>query len=103
LLPALVGLAWLAYSRGLSRLRSSHHTAQPTTRRAAWVLYLTLAVLCIPRMQEVIYPDHLFALPGQSDPHAGWLVLLARSGVLLYTALATLIAGAVLLRTLRIQ
>ena len=91
LLPALVALAWLAYARGLSRTP------------AAVVLYATLAALCIPRMQELIYPDHLFPFPGQNDPHIGWLVLLLRSGTLLYTALAALLAGAALLRMARAQ
>jgi hypothetical protein len=86
LMPALVALAWLAYARGWART--------PT----AMVLYVTLAALCIPRMQELIYPDHLFPFPGQNDPRIGWLVLLARSGTLLYTALATLLAGAGVLR-----
>jgi hypothetical protein len=89
LLPALVGLWYLAYTRGLAGART------------AWALTVTLAILCIPRMQEVIYPDHLFALPGQSDPRIGWLIVLARTGTLLYTAVATFLAGSVLLGALR--
>lgn len=90
LLPALVGLCYLAYARGLARTP------------AALALAITLAALCIPRMQDFIYPDHLFTLPGQSDPRFGWLLVLARTSTLLYTAVATLLAGGALLRAARI-
>jgi Glycosyltransferase family 87 len=86
LLPALVGLGYLAWARGLAR------------RPATWVLWATFAFFCIPHIQEVILPDHLFALPGQNDPQIGSVIVLLRSGALLYGALATLIAGGLILR-----
>jgi hypothetical protein len=89
LLPALVGLGYLAWSRGLAR------------HPAAWVLWATFAFFCIPRMQEVVLPDHLITLPGQDDPRIGSLLTLLRSGALLYGALATLIAGEIILRAAR--
>jgi hypothetical protein len=89
LLPTLVGLSWFAWSRGLTRLP------------AAWVLWASLAIVCLPRMQELIYPDHLLLLPGQTDPHIGWLIALVRTGTLLYVALAALLAGGVVLRAAR--
>lgn len=91
LIPALVGFAWLAWSCGLAR------------RPAAWVIWITFLLACVPRGQEIIYPDHLFAFPLQTDPHVGWLIVLARSGALLYLALATLFAAGVLLRRMRVQ
>ncbi len=86
LLPALVGLSYLAWSHGLAR--------QPAT----WILWATFAFFCIPRMQEIVLPDHLISLPGQDDPVIGPLIVLLRSGALLYGALATLIAGGLVLR-----
>jgi hypothetical protein len=49
-------------------------------------------------MQEIVLPDHLISLPGQDDPVIGPLIVLLRSGALLYGALATLIAGGLVLR-----
>lgn len=49
-------------------------------------------------MQELIYPSHLLVLPGHMDPALGPLVALARSGMLLYLAILTLLAGAVVVR-----
>jgi Glycosyltransferase family 87 len=89
LLPALVGLGYLAWARGLAR--------QP----AAWVLWATLVFFSIPRMQELVLPDHLFTLPGQDNMQIGPLIILLRSGALLYGALATLIAGGLILRAAR--
>ncbi len=116
IVPTLIGLSWLAWRRGLWRpslLPLSHgegdrspkvsgegeRSVGQRLRRtlgpvATWGLWLTLAVCCIPRMQELIYPSHLFAFPGQLSPQFGPLVVLLRSGILLYTALATLLAGA---------
>jgi hypothetical protein len=87
--PALVGLGYLAWSRGLAR------------HPAAWVLWATFAYFCIPRIQELVLPDHLIAFPGQDDPHVGPVIVLLRSGALLYGALATLIAGGLILRAAR--
>jgi glycosyl transferase family 87 len=86
LLPALIGLGYLAWSRGLAR------------HPAAWVLWATFAFFCIPRIQEIVLPDHLFAFPGQNAPIIGPFIVLLRSGALLYGALATLIAGGLILR-----
>lgn len=112
LLPALVGLGWLAFDRGIGGLslgaRSSgggagvHRTPlQGGHTYAAWVVWGALAFCWIPRMQELIYPDHLLALPGQGNPTFGPYVTLLRSGTLLYVALATLLAGSVVLRAAR--
>jgi hypothetical protein len=89
LLPALVGLGYLAWSHGLTR------------HLATWVLWATFAFFCIPRIQEIVLPGHLFAFPGQNDPVIGPLIVLLRSGALLYGALATLIAGGLVLRAAR--
>jgi hypothetical protein len=89
LLPALVGLGYLAWSRGLAR------------HPASWVLWAALAFFCIPRIQEFVLPDHLFTLPGQNDPAIGPMIVLLRSGALLYGALATLIAGGLIVRSVR--
>jgi hypothetical protein len=81
LLPALVGSAWLAWSRG---------------RPWRWSMWLCLGALGLcwtPRMQELVYPDKLVQLPLQYDPHIGPLVGLLRSGILLFVALATLVGG----------
>ena len=89
LAPTLLGLAWLAWQRGLWH------------RPATWVLWATLAVSCIPRMQEIIYPLRFVPFPGQSDPRlAPWIGLL-RSGALLYTAIAALVAGGEVIRAAR--
>ncbi len=102
LLPALVGLCWLGYARGLSPSFSRGLSRSLGRTPAVWGLAITLAVMCVPRMQELIYPDHLFALPGQTDQRLGWLIILARSGTLLYTAVATLVAGGFVLRAARL-
>jgi hypothetical protein len=90
LLPALIGLGYLARARGLAR------------HPAAWVLWATFAFFCIPRIQEIVLPDHLITLPGQDDPRIGPLIVLLRSGALLYGALATLIAGGLVLHAARL-
>ena len=89
LLPALVGLGYLAWSRGLAR------------HPATWVHWATFALFCIPRVQEIVLPDHLFAFPGQDAPRFGPLIILLRTGALLYGALATLIAGGLILYAVR--
>ncbi len=87
LVPALVGLGYLAWRRGMARTG------------AAWALWIAFAVSCIPRMQELIYPDRFFGpLPGQHDPHIGAFITLARTGTLLYLAIVTLTAGGAVLR-----
>lgn len=88
LIPTLIAFAWLGWRGGLAR------------PAAAWVIWIVALLACVPRGQEIIYPDHLFAFPLQSDPHVGWLIVLARSGALLYLALATLFAAGDLLRRL---
>jgi hypothetical protein len=86
IVPALVALAYLAWQRGLTRTPS------------AWALWIALAVFCIPRMQEIIYPDRFVPLPGQADPRLGPLIALLRTGVLLAIAIITLAAGGQILR-----
>ncbi|MGH2486681.1 MAG: glycosyltransferase 87 family protein, partial [Ktedonobacterales bacterium] len=92
LIPTLVGFAWLAWRGG-----------HPRRSAARWVIWIALLLACVQRGQEIIYPDHLFAVPLQSDPRVGWLVVLARSGALLSLALATLFAAGRLLRRVRAQ
>ncbi len=94
IVPTLIGLGWLAWERGLWRGWLRAGPGGRLGQVSAWALWLTFAISCIPRMQEVIYPSHLFAFPGQLSPQIGSLVVLLRSGALLYTALATLLAGA---------
>src|SRR5579875_1063205 len=103
LVPTLLGLGWLAWERGLWRgVRSAKSdTGRHIGQFSAWALWLTLALSCIPRMQELIYPDHLFAFPGQDTPGVGPLIALFRTGILLYCALVTLLAGAGILRAAR--
>jgi hypothetical protein len=117
LLPALVGLCWLGYTRSLAPISSPSalfpaapaasfailrgHLRSLGSSPAVWVLASTLVVMCVPRMHELIYPNHLLALPGQTNPQIGWLLILVRSGTLLYTAVATLIAGGIVLRAAR--
>ncbi len=89
IVPTLVGLAWVAWQQRLTRLP------------ATWVLWAALALSCVPRMQELIYPNRFVPLPGQSDPHLGPLMVLLRSGTLLFLAIAALAAGSVVLQTVK--
>ncbi|MEO7003385.1 MAG: glycosyltransferase family 87 protein [Ktedonobacterales bacterium] len=82
LIPALIGLGWLAWARGLRR------------SWAAWLLWSAFVFFCIPRIQEIIYPDHLLTLPGQDAPGIGAPITLLRTGALLLVACATMIGGA---------
>ncbi len=89
LIPALVGFGWLALACGW-------------WRRPAGITVLVLyALCCLPRMQELIYPDHLLVLPGQTNAQIGSLVVLLRSGILLYIAVGALVASSALLRANR--
>ena len=101
IVPTLIGLGWLAWERGLWRGWRQAGPGGRLGQVATWALWLTFATCCIPRMQELIYPSHLFAFPGQLSPQIGPLVVLLRSGILLYTALATLLAGAGVLHAAR--
>lgn len=87
LMPALIGLGWLGWTRAP---RSA----------ATLALTVTFVLFSIPRMQESIFPDRLAPFPGQSDPRFGWLIALARTGILLAFACATIIAGCGLVRRL---
>jgi hypothetical protein len=49
-------------------------------------------------MQELIYPDHLLILPGQTDPQIGTLITLLRTSALLWLAVIALVAGQVIMR-----
>lgn len=89
LIPTLVGFCYVTAAGRLWR--------QPAT----WAFWAALAFFCVPRMQELIYPSHLLALPGQRDPALGPLVILARSGTLLYLAILALLAGAMAVRSAR--
>jgi len=85
LIPALVGLAWLAARRGWRQPES-------------WLLWGCLVVFCVPRMQELIYPTHLLLLPGQRTPVLGPAITLLRGDLLCLIAVVTLLAGGVALR-----
>jgi hypothetical protein len=80
-IPALIGLSWLALTRHLWH------------RPAAWVLWGALAVACIPRLEDLIVPNSWVILPGQTDPRIGPLIVLLRTGTFLWIGLATLLAG----------
>jgi hypothetical protein len=85
IIPALLGLGVFAARNGMARTWP------------AWTLWGAYALACIPRMQELIFPDRFLPMPGQSDPHIGWLIILARSGILLALTLMAFVAGAVAL------
>jgi len=85
-IPALIGLSWLAAARRLWH------------RPAAWVLWAALALCCIPKLEDLIDPKAWILLPGQNDAHIGPLIALLRTGVFLWVGLATLLAGASLVR-----
>ena len=89
LAPALIGLSWTAWEQRLEN------------RFAAWALWIAYALSCLPRMQELIYPTHLFLLPGQNDPHVGTLIILLRTSALLWLAVITLVAGQAVIRAAR--
>ncbi|MFI5274676.1 MAG: glycosyltransferase family 87 protein [Ktedonobacterales bacterium] len=102
IVPALVGLGWLALDAEARWWHSRGHGATPDIHAAVWLgIPLLYLVCCIPRIQEIVYPDHLLALPGQGDAALGPLIVLLRSGVLCAIAVLTLVAGARLLRHLR--
>jgi hypothetical protein len=101
LVPTLVGLGWLALDSE-TRWWRSRGREQPKAHVAVLLgMPLLYLVCCIPRIQEIVYPDHLLALPGQADAALGPLIVLLRSGVLCAIAALTLLAGAHLLRQLR--
>lgn len=82
LVPPLLALVWLA-------------STQRRLRRIDGALALiALGALYIPRMQELIYPNHLLTLPGQSSGALGVLITQARSDTLFALAVVTLVAGA---------
>jgi hypothetical protein len=86
IIPTLVGLGYLALARGWHRWW------------AAWLLVAAFAVACIPRMQEIIYPDRFVPLPGQSDPRIGPIIVMARTGALLALSIAAFIGGCAVAR-----
>jgi hypothetical protein len=86
LIPALVGCGWLVLARGWWR------------RPAGLFMLLLYAVFCPPRMQELIYPDHVLLFPGQESARIGPLIILLRSGTLLFVAVGALVSGCALLR-----
>ena len=85
LIPALIGLA------GFAR-------ASIGWRPATVALWATLALCCLPRMQELIFPDRFLTLPGQHDPRLGPLIVLLRTNLLLIAAAVALVAGHAALR-----
>lgn len=85
LAPVVVALVWLA----ATRKRFDHGDGVASL--------IAMALLLIPRMQEMIYPDHLFRLPGQSNNGPGLLIAQARADILFLLAGVTLLAGVSLL------
>ena len=99
IVPTLVGLGWLALESERHWWRSRDRGVALDNRTAVWLaIPLFYLVCCIPRIQEIVYPDHLLALPGQGDATVGWLIILLRSGALFAIATLTLVAGTLLLR-----
>jgi hypothetical protein len=89
LAPVLVGLGWIALAERFYRLA------------AAWAVWIAYLFSCLPRMQELIYPDHLLIFPGQTDPQVGGLITLLRTGALLWLAVIALVAGQAIVRAAR--
>jgi hypothetical protein len=87
--PALAGLSWMAWAYRLQY------------RPSAWAMWAAFFISCLPRMQEVIYPTHLFIIPGQDDPHLGTLITLIRTSALLWLAVIALVAGQAITRAAR--
>ena len=86
LAPVLVGLGWIALAK------------RQLGKAAAWALWIGFLFSCLPRMQELIYPDHLLILPGQTDPWIGTLITLLRTSALLWLAVTLLVAGQAIMR-----
>jgi hypothetical protein len=80
-LPTLVGLSWFASQRSLWR------------HPAAWALWSTALVACLPRIEDTIYPSHVVTLPGQADPTWGPIIILLRTGMVLWIGLIVFLAG----------
>jgi hypothetical protein len=87
LAPVLVGLGWIALAKGYGR------------KAAAWAIWIAFLFSCLPRMQELIYPNHLLILPGQTDPRLGTLITLLRTSALLWLAVIALVAGQAIMRS----
>ncbi|MGO8949534.1 MAG: glycosyltransferase family 87 protein [Ktedonobacterales bacterium] len=87
--PALIGLGWTAWAYHLQN------------RAAAWALWIAFLISCVPRMQELIYPTHLFIIPGQNDPPLGTIITLVRTSALLWLAVIALVAGQSIIRAVR--
>lgn len=85
IVPTLVGFAYLAVSQRLP---------------GKWAHMAALALASIPRMQEIIYPDRFVIIPGQDMPLVGSLIILVRSGALLWITLLSFFAGVHTLRAL---
>lgn len=85
LAPVVVASVWLA----ATRQRFNHPDGVASL--------IAVVLLLIPRMQEMIYPDHLFRLPGQSNNGPGLLIAQARADILFLLACVTLLAGVSLL------
>ncbi len=102
IVPTLVGLGWLALETETRWWRSRGQDGLPRVHGAVLLgIPLLYLICCIPRVQEIVYPGHLLALPGQGDVALGPLIVLLRSGVLCAIAVLTLVVGARLLRQLR--
>jgi hypothetical protein len=87
--PTLAGLSWMAWAY---RFQSGP---------AAWAMWAAFLFSCLPRMQELIYPTHLFIIPGQDDPHLGTVITLIRTSALLWLAVTALVAGQAIIRAAR--
>ena len=91
LAPTLAAFSWIAGAQHLQN------------RPAAWILWVTALVSYVPRMQELIYPNHLFILPGQNNAQFGALVTLIRTSALLWLAVIALLAGRSIISAVRNQ
>nr|MBA3826976.1 DUF2029 domain-containing protein [Ktedonobacterales bacterium] len=81
IVPTLAALSYLAWR---------HRAAVGGLR---WAIWAASALFCLPHLQDLIYPNRLFALPGQSLPLLGGLIVILRMGLFLWIAWVGVLAG----------
>ncbi len=88
LIPALLGLNWLAW------------TTSGVARWQRLTLALALAAFAIPNLNSVLIPSALQALSLPGAPAWGGLVALGRTSIFATIAAVTLVAGSAMIRSL---